>query len=397
MFRSLLLAAAGVAVTVGLVACGGDSQQGGAPPPPDVGVERVKAQPVPLSRDLVGRVSPVRASDVRARVPGVLKRRTYEEGTDVTAGQILFEIDPAPFRAAVDAAEAGLAQAEATAKNAHVLAERLRSVARAGYVSRTDLDNAEAAERSSAAAVQQARANVETARINLGYAYVRSPIAGRAGQQRVTVGALVGQTEPTLLTTVEQLDPMWVNLDQPASEFLELQRAAAAGKVTLAEPNRARLQVLAPDGTAHGPPGTLDFSGVVVDPATGALSLRGSVPNPDRSLLPGMFVNARLIIGTLNRAFLVPQASVQRDGQGPYVLVVGPENKVVQKRVTIPATSGTNWIVTAGLEDGDAVVVQGIQRAMIGAVVNPVAQDAGAQTAEKPAQAAAPSGEAGSQ
>jgi membrane fusion protein (multidrug efflux system) len=358
---------------------------------------RVKAQPVPLSRELVGRVSPVRASDVRARVPGVLKRRRYEEGSNVKAGQILFEIDPAPFQAAVDAAEAGLAQAQATATNAHVLAERLRSVAKAGYVSRTDLDNAEAAERSSAAAVQQARANLETAKINLGYAYVRAPISGRAGQQRVTIGALVGQTEPTLLTTIEQLDPMWVNLDQPASEFLELRRAAAAGRVTLAEPDSARLQVLGPDGLPYGPAGTLEFSGVVVDPATGALTLRGSVPNPDGTLLPGMFVNVRIIIGTLNSAFLVPQAAVLRDAEGPYVLVVGPENKVVQKRLTTPATSGTHWIVTAGLDNGDAVVVHGIQRAMIGAVVNPVTQDDAARTAEKPAQGAPQAGQAGSQ
>jgi membrane fusion protein (multidrug efflux system) len=326
----------------------------------------------------------------------VLKRRNYEEGSDVRAGQVLFEIDPAPFKAAVDAAEAALAQAQATATNAHVLAERLRSVAKAGYVSRTDLDSAEASERSSAAAVQQARANLETARINLGYAYVRSPIAGRAGQQRVTIGALVGETEPTLLTTVEQLDPLWVNLDQPANEFLELQRAAAQGKVTLAEPNRARLQVLSPDGSPQGEPGTLEFSGLIVDPATGSLSLRGSLPNPDRSLLPGMFVNVRLTIGTLNRAFLVPQASVQRDGQGPYVLVVGAQNKVVQKRVTIPATSGANWIVTAGLEDGDAIVVHGIQRAMIGAVVNPVTSEEGSKTAEKPAPSAPPAGEGAS-
>jgi len=359
-------------------------------------VTRVRAQPIPLSRDLVGRLSPVRASDVRARVAGVLKRRLYEEGSDVREGQVLFEIDPAPLRAALDAAEAGLAQAEATAKNAHVLAERLRSVARAGYVSRTDVDNAEASERSSAAAVQQARANLDTAKINLGYAYVRSPIAGRAGQQRVTVGALVGQTEPTLLTTVEQLDPMWVNLDQPASEFLELQRAAAAGKVTLAEANRARLQLTTPDGAPLGAPGTLEFSGVVVDPATGALTLRGTVPNPDRSLLPGMFVNVRLTIGTLNSAFLVPQAAVLRDGQGAYVLVIGAENKVVQKRVTIPASSGTDWIVTAGLENNDPVVVHGIQRAMIGQAATPVTQEE-IDRREKAAQANSPAGETGSQ
>jgi membrane fusion protein, multidrug efflux system len=387
MHTIIRFAALSVATAI-LTSCGDDPQQGGGPPPPDVGVIRVKGQAVPLSRDLVGRLSPEKASDVRARVPGVLQKRTYDEGSDVKEGQVLFVIDPAHLKAAVDAAEAALAQAEATAKNAEVLAARLRSVAKQGYVSRTDFDNAEANERSSAAAVQQARANLETARINLGYAYVRSPIAGRAGQMRVTIGALVGQTEPTLLTTVEQLDPMRVLFDQPASEFLELRSAEAEGKVTLAEPNRARLQILGPGGKPTGETGTLDFSGVVVDPSTGALQLRGTVPNKDRTLLPGLFVNVRLTLGQLNKAYVVPQLAVQRDGQGPYVLVVGPENKVVQKRVTTPMTSGTNWIVTDGLQDGDAVVVSGLQRAMIGSVVNPVA--AAEQDKQSAQQASAP-------
>lgn len=376
--------------TVLICACGGDPA-GQGPPPLEVAVVRAEPQAVPLTRDLVGRLSPTRASDVRARVAGVLLKRLYKEGSDVKKGQLLFQIDPAPLQAALDAAIAALAQAEANATNAHVLAERQRRIAAEGYVSKADLDNAEANERSTAALVKQAHASVATARINLSYASVRAPISGRASQQQVTEGALVGADQPTLLTVIEQIDPIYVNFTQPASEILELRRAQSEGRVTLAERDKARIQLLLPDGTPYGEVGSLDFSDVAVDPATGTLALRGVMPNPDKQLLPGLFVNLRFILGELNRAFLVPQMSVQRDGQGAFVLVVGKDGNVEQKRIHTAGTSGNQWIVTAGLDPGDSVVVSGSQRARPGTVVKAVPYEPQPRTAAgEPAGAARP-------
>jgi membrane fusion protein (multidrug efflux system) len=341
-----------------------------APPPAQVSVVTVHAESVPLTRDLVGRLSATRVSDVRARVAGVLLKRLYREGSDVKEGQTLFQIDSAPFQAALDGALAALAQADATATNAHVNAQRARDLITSGLVSRSDLDNSQALERSSAAAVQQAKASVETARINLGYAKVTAPIGGRAGQQSVTEGALVGQGTATLLTTVEQIDPIYVNFDQPAVEVEQLRRAQATGDITLVDHDKARVQLTLPDGTGYGREGTLDFRDVSVDPATGAVALRGVIPNPDYQLLPGMYVNVRLAIGTAKHAFLVSQAALQRDTVGPYVLVAGPDDKVVQKRVSTQALAGLNWIVTEGLTDGDRIIVSGIQSARPGASVS---------------------------
>jgi membrane fusion protein (multidrug efflux system) len=335
-------------------------------------------------------------SDVRARVPGILLKRVYKEGTEVKEGQPLFQIDPAPLASALAAALAAQAQAQATATNAHVAADRARELVPSGLVSRSDLDNAEALERSSAAAVQQAKANVESARINLGYARVTAPIAGRAGQQAVTEGALVGQGTPTLLTTVEQLDPIYVNFDQPAVEVERLRRQQSSGDISLVEPHKAVVQLTLPDGTAYGSSGLLDFSDVAVEPTTGAVALRGLIPNPDKQLLPGMYVNVRLTIGTLNHAFVIPQAALLRDAKGPYVLTVGNDSKVVQKRVTADTTSGQNWIVPKGLSDGDRVIVSGTQSARPEALVNAVpyasADDSSAEvsSATAPPSATAP-------
>jgi membrane fusion protein, multidrug efflux system len=345
------------------------SQPPPAPPPAQVGVVVVHAQPVPLTRNLVGRLSATRSADVRARVAGVLLKRVYVEGSDVRAGQPLFQIDPAPLRSALDGALAALAQAQASATNAHIAAQRTRDLAPSGLVSRSDLDNAEATERSTAAAVEQAKAAVGTARINLGYATVTAPISGRAGQQGVTEGALVGQGTATLLTTVEQIDPIYVNFDEPAVDIERLRRAQAAGNVTLARGREVSVQLTLPDGTPYAHRGTLDFLDVSVDPATGAVALRGIIPNPEHQLLPGMFVGVRLTSAEVNRAFLVPQAGLQRDAKGPYALVAGADDKVVQKRVAVETLEGANWIVTAGLADGDRVIVSGTQSARPGATV----------------------------
>jgi len=344
-----------------LTACGKKEQGPPQMPPPQVGVITAQPQNEPLTKDLVGRLSAYRSADVRARVAGVLLKREYTEGTDVKKGQPLFQIDPAPLKAALAAAEASLAQAQATYTNAKVNAKRSRDLAPKGYISQSDLDNALAAERTAAAAVQAARANVQTARINLGYANVVSPIDGRAGQQQVTEGALVGNGSATLLTTVDQIDPLYVNFTMSVADMEQLRQAQSSGGVTLAQPNQASVQVTLPDGSAYAEPGTLDFTSVAVDPSTGAVNLRAKIPNPKHSLLPGMYVTLKAKLGEQHKVFLVPQQAMLRDTVGAYVFVVGQDGKTRRHDVTASSMSGGNWVISSGLAAGDQVVVSGVQ------------------------------------
>mgnify|MGYP002651686938 CR=1 FL=1 len=305
----------------------------------------VKPQTVPLTRDLVGRLSPYRSADVRARVPGVLLRRVYEEGSDVREGQVLFEIDPAPLQASLGVAQGQLAQAEATYANARAVAERARKLVPQKFVSQNDLDNAVAAERSAGAAVEAARASVRNAQIDLGYAKVTSPIAGRAGKQRVTEGALVGQGEATLLTTVDQLDPLYANFSIGSNELAQLR---AAANVSLVGAGKASVQVVLPGDRVHEQPGTLDFSDTTVDPQTGAVAMRAQVPNPGYVLFPGSFVTLKVNMGELHDVFLVPQEAVLRDANGAFARVVGADGNVERRNLTTGGTRDNQWIVTAG-------------------------------------------------
>jgi len=366
MTASLRLFALACAATLTLSACKKAEQQA-APPPPEVGVVDAKPQTLPLQRELVGRLSPYRSADVRARVAGVLQKRVYEEGSTVKEGQVLFLIDPAPLQASLSSAEAALASARASYANARATANRARSLAPQSYVSKSDLDNAEATERSAAAAVQQAQAAVATARINLGYARVTAPIAGQAGKQQVTEGALVGQGDVTLLTTVDQIDPLYVNFSMTADELSALRAAQDKGAVALAGDGKTTVQVNLPDGTPYAQEGTLDFSSTTVDPATGTVSLRAQLPNPNHILLPGSFVSFKANLGERNNAFLLPQQAVQRDTQGGYVLVVGKHGKVVRKNVTLDNQQGGNWLISSGLAAGDQVIVSGVQKVKEGA------------------------------
>lgn len=352
-----------------LTACGGKGKDQAPPamPPPEVGVIKVQPQSSPLTRELVGRLSPFRSADVRARVAGVLLKRTYEEGTNVKKGQLLFQIDAAPLKASLSAAQAALAQAQATSTNNKITAQRVRELAPKGYVSKSDLDNAQAAERSAAAAVQAARANVETARINLGYADVTSPIDGRAGQQQVTEGALVGNGDATLLTTVDQIDPLYVNFSMSVESLNQMRRAQNNGNVTLAEPDQASVRIVMPDGSDYAEAGVLDFSDSTVDPATGSVNLRAKIPNPKHSLLPGMYVTLKADLGQQHKVFLVPQQAVQRDTVGAYVMTVGADGKVVRKDVTTAQMHDGDWVINDGLVAGDQVVVSGIQNVKAGA------------------------------
>jgi membrane fusion protein (multidrug efflux system) len=395
--KSSLLRAPLCLALLALAACGGKSKEQGPPqmPPPEVGVIKVQPQNAPLTRDLVGRLSPYRSADVRARVAGVLLKRTYEEGTDVKKGQLLFQIDPAPLKAVLNAAQAALAQAQATATNNKVTAQRVRELAPKGYVSKADLDNALAAERNSAAAVQAARANVETARINLGYANVTSPIDGRAGQQQVTEGALVGNGEATLLTTVEQIDPLYVNFTISVAALEQMRSAQRSGNVTLAGANKTSVRVTLPDGSAYPQPGVLDFSATSVNPATGAVDLRATIPNAQRTLLPGMYVTLTANLGQQHKVFLVPQAAVQRDTVGAYAMVVGADGKVVRKDITTTDMRDGQWVVSDGLVAGDAVVVSGLQKVKAGAPAKATPWQPAASAGAKPAASApgqAPSG-----
>lgn len=373
-----------------LLAVGGCSKQddaaaggpGGAMPPPEVGVVTLQPGTVPLQRELVGRLAAFRSADVRARVPGVVQRRVYEEGSDVARGQVLFLIDPAPLRAALGQSRASLAQAQAAYANAQALADRVRRLLPQKFISQVDYDNAIAAERSAAAAVQAARATVESSSINLGYATVRAPVSGRAGKAQVTEGALVGEGDTTLLTTVEQIDPLYANFSISVAALSEIQKLAQGGGNTARE-----VQVLLPDGSVYPHPGVLDFSGDIVDPATGAIALRAVVPNPDHHLLPGTFVTLKATLGEQRAAYLVPQDAVQRDQQGAYVLAVGSDGKVLRKTVDAEHNQGANWIVTTGVAPGDKVIVSGIQRAQPGQPVKAVPWTPETANGAKPAAA----------
>lgn len=351
------------ALLLSLAACGKKAQPPQAPPPPEVGVVTVKASSVPLTRELVGRLAATRTAEVRARVPGIVERRLYTEGSDVKAGQALFEIDPAPLRATLNAREAALGQARANAANADAKARRYSDLSSRGVIAKQDLDDAVAAQRTSAAAVKQAQADLESARLSLGYASVTAPIDGRAGRALVTEGALVGQGEVTPLTVVEQIDPIYVDFSQSAAEVSQLRQAQAAGKLKLAAADQVEVQLFLPDGSAYASSGSLSFADLAVDPKTGSVSLRATFPNPERSLLPGMFVKVRLVQGELEQAFLVPQTAIQRDPKGAYVLAVGADSKVQLKHVELGELHGADWVVKSGIADGDQIIVSGLQKA----------------------------------
>jgi membrane fusion protein (multidrug efflux system) len=297
----------------------------------------------------------------------------YREGSDVKASDVLFKIDPAPLEASLRQAQGQLAQAEATARNARVKASRSTTLGARGLLAKQDVDDAAAAAAEAEAAVKTARANAQNARINLGYATVTAPISGRAGRANVTEGALVSPTDSQPLTTVQVIDPIYANFSQPMAEVERLRRAEKSGDLKLVAPDKAEARIVLPDGSVYPHTGTLDFTDLAVDPTTGAVDLRAVVPNPERTLLPGMFVTIRLTLGTLHGAFLVPQSAIQRDNDGAYVYVVGADDKIVEKRVSLGDQHGADWIVLGGVDAGARVVVSGIQKAKAGEKVKPVA------------------------
>ena len=359
-----------------LAAC---SKSAPPPPPPQVTVVKAQSQSVPLERQFVGRLSPYYSANVTARVSGVLQRRAYTEGSQVRAGQLLFEIDPVFYRAQLNNDLAVLAEDQATYVNDHITAARNRKLLPVGSVSQQTVDNSDAAERSAAAKVKADEATVESARVSLDYTRVTAPISGIAGQQQVTAGAVVGSSTSdtggsgTLLTTVQQIDPMYVNFTISSSDLATLQQSQTSGSVDLTQQNQTTVQIGLPNRTPYGTAGKLDFSDVTVNASTGSVNLRALVANSQRRLLPGMYVTLTVNFGQQNNVFLIPQQGVQRDTVGAYVLVVGADGKVARKDVEATNSLGDDWVVTQGLADGDQVIVTGVQMVREGAPAKTVA------------------------
>lgn len=346
-------------------ACGKSSNPTGAQtkelPPPEVSVVTIQGGTVPLTREMVGRLAASRTAQVRARVAGIILERVYTEGTDVKKGDLLYRIDPAPLEANLHAQEAALARAEADAANASSTAKRLSELHKKNLVSRQDLDNALASERTTAAAVKQAQANLESAQLDLDYATVTAPISGRAGRSQVDVGQLVGQDEATVLTTIEQIDPIYLNFSISVAEFDQLQQMAEENMQSSGDLQKITVDVLLQDGNRYPDKGTLDFTDMSVDPGTGAVSLRAVIPNRRHRLLPGMFVKLSATMGQVDHAYKLPQAAIARDGGGAYVLTV-VDGMVQQRRVELKGMTVSDWIVTGELKDGDQVIVAGLQK-----------------------------------
>jgi membrane fusion protein (multidrug efflux system) len=378
----------GLLVTVlalSLAGCKKDKPAPAAPTPPEVTVAAVHAGNVPLTVDLPGRTTPFLVAQVRARVDGVVQTRSFVEGEDVKAGQVLYRIDAAPYRAALANAQAAQQKAAANLAAATASANRYRSLIGGTAVSKQAVDNAIAAEGQAAADLAAAKAGVETARINLSYTNVVAPIAGRSSVSQVTQGAYVQAGSATLLTTIQQIDPMFVDLSQSSVAGLQLRRDIASGEVKSGSAMHADVKLTLEDGSVYPLAGKLQFSGVTVDPATGSVTVRASFPNPQHVLLPGMFVHASISQGSAANAMLVPASAVTHNPQGDATaMVVGNDNKVVVRTLETKTTAGANWIVTKGLADGERVIVAGVQLAKPGMVVKPV------MAAAAPAPAPAP-------
>ena len=347
------------------------SEQAAQQQAPEVGVVTLKTEPLKISTELPGRTSAYRVAEVRPQVSGIILKRNFIEGSDVKAGQSLYQIDPATYQAAYDSAKGDLVQAEANARIAQLTVNRYKPLLGTKYISQQDYDTAVATAAQNAAAVQVAKANVETARINLAYTKVTSPISGRIGKSSVTEGALVQSAQTTALATVQQLDPMYVDVTQSSEDFMRLRSELESGQLKQND-GKANVTLLMQNGSTYAQPGTLEFSDVTVDETTGSITLRAIFPNPNHVLLPGMFVRARLDEGTNPSALLVPQQAVTRTPTGQAtVMVVGADNKVEARTVTASQAIGDKWLVTDGVKAGERVISTGLQRAKPGAQVTP--------------------------
>ncbi|MFZ5774624.1 MAG: efflux RND transporter periplasmic adaptor subunit [Thermodesulfobacteriota bacterium] len=384
--RIKLLALAGVLWS--LLAMAGCDRQSAKPLPqgmPEVGVVAVAPAPVALTTELSGRVTPHLLAEVRPQVGGIIQKRLFEEGAEVKAGQPLYQIDSATYQAAFDSARAALAKAEGNLVPARLKQERFRELVAVKAVSQQEYDDASAMRKQVEAEVAVAKAAVETARINLAYTAITAPISGRIGRSAVTAGALVTANQATALAVIQQLDPVYVDVSQSSAELLRLKRDLALGTIRREGGNQARVQLLLEDGSPYPLEGTMKFSEVTVEPGTGSITLRALFPNPNHLLLPGMFVRAVVREGVNEQAILVPQRGVTRNPKGEaMVMVVGAEDKAEQRIITVARTVGENWLVTAGVNPGDRVILEGVQKARPGTPVKAVPFGSKPEAASQP-------------
>jgi len=392
--KSAVVAAIGVLAACGQQSSGGAPAGGGAPPPAEVGVVTVAPRAVGLATELPGRLEASRVAQVRARAAGILQKRLFKEGSDVKAGQPLFSIDSAPYQASAASARATLARAEANVTQATAQAERYKPLMEANAISKQDYINAVASQKSAEADVAAAKAALQTAQINLGYASVTAPISGRIGRALVTEGALVGQGEATQLAVVQQINPMYVNFTQSTTDVLRLRKAVESGQFKRAGTDGTSVRVLLEDGSEYGQPGKLLFSDLTVDPTSGQITLRAEVPNPSGLLLPGMYVRVRLEQAQAEAGIVVPQQAVTRGTNGDSVMVVGADGKVAPRPVKIGASVDGQWVVLDGLKTGEQVMVDGFQKLRGNAPVKAVpwkpAAASAAPAGMAPAAASAP-------
>ncbi len=375
--------------------CGKSDAPAAAPPPTEVSVVTIKPSALGVTNELPGRLESTRIAEIRARVPGVVLKRTFREGSDVKAGATLFLIDPAQFKATYNSANAAVARAEATLLQAELKEKRYKPLVATNAVSKQEYDDVSATLKQAEADLASAKASRETARLSLDYATVTSPISGRIGRALVTEGALVGQNEATPLATVQQINPIYVNMTQSATEILKLKRALDGGQLKSAGKGAAKVTLVTDDGKEYNLPGKLLFSDLTVDESSGSVTLRAEFPNPDALLLPGMYVRARIEQAVDENAITVPQQAVARTASGSVVMVVDAEGKVVSRPVQTGNSSATSWVITEGLKEGDQVIVEGLQKVKPGATVKAVpwqktaaAGTAPAADAAKPAQPA---------
>ncbi|ENM2208956.1 multidrug efflux RND transporter periplasmic adaptor subunit AcrA [Salmonella enterica] len=355
--------------SLALTGCDDKQDQQGGQQMPEVGVVTLKTEPLQITTELPGRTVAYRIAEVRPQVSGIILKRNFVEGSDIEAGVSLYQIDPATYQATYDSAKGDLAKAQAAANIAELTVKRYQKLLGTQYISKQEYDQALADAQQATAAVVAAKAAVETARINLAYTKVTSPISGRIGKSSVTEGALVQNGQASALATVQQLDPIYVDVTQSSNDFLRLKQELANGSLKQ-ENGKAKVDLVTSDGIKFPQSGTLEFSDVTVDQSTGSITLRAIFPNPDHTLLPGMFVRARLQEGTKPAALLVPQQGVTRTPRGDAtVLVVGADNKVETRQIVASQAIGDKWLVTDGLKAGDRVVVSGLQKVRPGAQV----------------------------
>lgn len=346
---------------------------GGPQGPLEVGVINVTPTAVTLTQDLPARTSAYRMAEVRARANGIVQKRLFTEGSDVKEGQVLYQIDPAPYQAELDNAIGLLKRAEATAEAASVKEVRYKELVGSKVVSKQDFDDVAVASRANQAEVLSAKAAVQTAQINLGYTQIKSPLTGRAGVSQVTEGAYVQASAATLCVTIQQLDPIYVDVPQSSNELLRLRKAVANGELSVDGAGQARVKLLLDDGTEYAKEGTLQFSDVTVSPSTSSVTIRAIFPNPDGLLLPGMFVRARLVEGKKSDALLLPQHTVTRNSKGEATAyVVGAEEKVELRILKADRAVGNQWLITEGIKPGDRVIANNLQRLRPGAPVKAV-------------------------